>query len=214
VNFSRLRLGIGFAVMLSVASATVGLAQTGSAPLPPPPVPTANGAATLAPVPPPTPGAPTAAPSLAPVPTPEPTTSSRPRRGRRAPGPTPSPGSSASASPSDTPEPPQFTTLDGVWEVEMQPMGQRLALYTHIEITTTGADIKGYWEHDPHKTRSPMTGTFDGRLISMTITLPDGTKPTFNGYVESFGDMVGIYHATDTDAGTAFTAQHRKKLKI
>jgi hypothetical protein len=211
VNFSRLRLGIGFAVVLSVASATVGLAQTGSAPLPPPPVPTANGAATLPPAAAVTPG-PTAAPTFAPTPTPVPSPSERPRRGRRAPGPAAS--SSASAAPSDTPEPPQFTTLDGIWEVEMQPLGQRLAIYSHIDITSTGADIKGYWEHDPHKTRSPMTGTFDGRLISMTIELPDGSKPTFSGYVESFGDMVGIYHATDTDAGTAFTAQHRKKLKL
>jgi hypothetical protein len=92
-------------------------------------------------------------------------------------------------------------------------MGKRLALYSHISIATTGADIKGYWEHDPHKTRSPMTGTFDGRLISMTIELPDGSKPSFNGYVENFADMVGIFHASDTDAGTAFTAQHRKKMK-
>jgi hypothetical protein len=210
VNVSPLRLGIAFAVILSVASATVGLAQTGSAPLPPPPTPSASGAATTAPAAAITP-APTAAPTLAPVATPFASPSGGPRRGRRAPGPAAS--SSASAAPSDTPEPPQFTTLDGIWEVEMQPLGQRLARYSHIEITSTGADIKGYWEHDPHKTRSPMTGTFDGRLISMTIELPDGTKPSFSGYVESFGDMVGIYHATDTDAGTAFTAQHRKKIK-
>ena len=214
MNFSRLRLGIGFAVALTIASATVGLAQTGSAPLPPPPVPSANGAATLAPVPPPTPGAPTAAPSLAPLATAAPaaTPSAGPKRGHRAPAPEAS--SSASAAPSDTPEPPQFTTLDGVWEVELQPLGKHLAIYSHIQITTTGAALAGYWEHDPHKTRSPMTGTFDGRLISMTIEMPDGTKPTFSGYVEAFGDMVGIYHATDTDAGTAFTAQHRKKLKL
>lgn len=212
MNFSRLRLGIGFAVLLSVASATVGLAQTGPAPLPPPPTPSgAASAATAVPAPAVT-AAPTAAPSAAPSLTPVPTASpGGPRRGRRAPGPAAS--SSASASPSETPEPPQFTTLDGIWEIELQPLGKRLATYSHISITTTGASIAGYWEHGGN-TRSPMTGTFDGRLITMTITLPDGTKPSFSGYVENFGDMVGLFHATDTDAGTAFTAQHRKKLKI
>jgi hypothetical protein len=215
VNFSRLRLGIGVAVLLSVASAAVGLAQTSPGPLPPPPTPSAatstaptTPAPTLTTAPAPAATVPAAGPTLAPEATSSP---SRPRRGRRAPGPAAT--SSASAEPSDTPEPPQFTTLDGIWEVEMQPLGKRLALYSHISIATTGATISGYWEHDPHRTRSPMTGTFDGRLISMTIDMPDGSKPSFNGYVENFGDMVGIFHATDTDAGTAFTAQHRKKIK-
>jgi hypothetical protein len=188
VNFSRLRLGIGFAVVLGIATATAGLAQYGANPEVPLPVATA-------------------------VPTPGPvsTASGAPRRGRRAPNPNASgsPGPNAS----DTPEPPQFTTLDGVWEVEMQPIGHRLATYTHLGITATGANIAGYWEHDPHKTRSPMKGTYDGRLISLQITLSDGSTSTFTGYVENFADMVGIFRTKDTDVGTAFTAEHRKKLK-
>jgi hypothetical protein len=58
-----------------------------------------------------------------------------------------------------------------------------------------------------------MTGTFDGRLISMSVTMPNGQTMTFNGYVETFADMVGLYKTSDKDSGTAFTAQHRKKMK-
>jgi hypothetical protein len=216
VNFRRLRLGIGLAIGLSIATAAVGLAQT--APLPPPPAP--SGAGTAAPVftTPSATAAPsvvptffaTAAPTIAPVATSSP---AGPRRGRRAPGPAAS-GPSPSPAPSDTPEPPQFSTLDGIWEIELQPLGKRLATYSHLSIAITGAAINGYWEHDPHKTRSPMTGTFDGRLISMTVKLADGTTPSFSGYVENFADMVGIFKSSDKDVnGTAFTAQHRKKLK-
>jgi hypothetical protein len=195
VNFSRLRLGIGFAVVLGIATATAGLAQYNANPDAPiaPPVAT------------PVPNI-TAAPSALPT--------DRPKRGRRAPGPASS--GSPSPAPSDTPEPPQFTTLDGVWEVEMQPIGKRLATYTHLGITSTGASVNGYWETGPGKVKSrvPMTGTFDGRLISLSIKMEDGSTATFSGYVEGFADMVGIFRASDADTkGTAFTAEHRKKLK-
>jgi hypothetical protein len=196
VNFSRLRLVIGLAIVLGIATATAGFAQYNAnpdAPIVPPaatPVPNIS------------------APPTA-VPTPAP--SGGPRRGRRA----PSPASSGSPAPnsSDTPEPPQFTTLDGVWEVEIQPLGRRLANYSHLGIISTGADVAGYYEHDPHKTRSPMKGTFDGRLISLQITMPDGSTASFTGYVENFADMVGIFRTSDKDTGVAFTAEHRKKLK-
>jgi hypothetical protein len=193
VNFSRLRLGIGLTVVLGIATATAGLAQFGNnpeAPLPPP----------------------TAAPTAAPVDTssPGPQTSGRPQRGRRSGS---SPGSSPSPGASDTPTPPQFTTLDGVWEVEMQPLGKRLANYSHLGITATGANVNGYWENGGKKTRSVLTGTFDGRLISLAVTMSDGTTASFSGYVENFADMVGLFRKNDKDVGTAFTAEHRKKLK-
>jgi len=193
VNFSRLRLGIGFAVVLGIATATASLAQ--NVPLP---STTPGPNVTSAPV---DNGSPSPAPS------------GRPKRGRRAPNPnasgTPNPNAS------DTPEPPQFTTLDGVWEVELQPLGKRLASYSHLGVTSTGSTITGYWESDPRKQKSrlPMTGTFDGRLISLSIAMADGTTATFSGYVEGFADMVGLFRANDHDPGTAFTAEHRKKLK-
>jgi hypothetical protein len=216
VNFSRLRLiSVGFALILALATVTAGLAQTQ---LPPPPAPGAAAtplpAATPVPAATPTPAtaplqAVTAVPSAAPVPTSAP--SAGPRRGRRAPGPAAS-GSPAPQS-SDTPEPPQFSTLDGIWEVEAQPLGKRLAVYSHLSIAITGPTISGYWEHDPRKTKSTMTGTFDGRLIQMQVTMPDGTTTQFSGYVENFADMVGLVRTNDKDPGTAFTAQHRKKMK-
>jgi hypothetical protein len=192
VNFPRLHLGIGLAIVLAAASATAGFAQTTGGLGPNPEIPQ------------PLPATAAAAPSAS--------ASAGPRRGKRAPGPAAS-GSPAPPQPSDTPEPPQFSTLDGVWEVEMQPLGRRLAVYSHLSIAVTGTTISGYYEHTPGKTRSKMTGTFDGRLISMDIAMPDGTTLTLSGYVEGFADMVGLSHAGDKDPGTAFTAQHRKKLK-
>lgn len=184
MNFSRLRLGVGLALVLGLATAAAGLAQSGS---------------------------PAASPTPLLSPAPLATPSSGPRRGRRSPGPAPS--GSPSAKPTESPEPPQFTTLDGVWEVELQPLGQRLASYSYLGITATGASITGYWQSGRNKPRLPMAGTFDGRLISMSFSLPNGNTATFNGYVETFADMVGLYRTSDKDPGTAFTAQHRKKLK-
>jgi hypothetical protein len=188
VNFSRLRLVIGLAVILGIATANAGLAQNASDAQAPAPV--------LTP---------------APTPSPIPSPTGGPRRGRRS---SPSGSPSPNASPSDTPEPPQFTTLDGIWEVEGQPLGKRLANYTHLSINTTGADINGYYQAGgKNAPKYPMTGTFDGRLISMTVTMPNSQTLTFNGYVETFADMVGLYRTSDKDPGTAFTAQHRKKMR-
>jgi hypothetical protein len=193
VNFRRLNLAVGLAVLLGIATAAIGLAPAGSLAqdinIPSPaftPVPTAS-----------------------PAPTP-----SGPTRGRRAkqqqPGGVPTP----EASPSDTPEPPQFTTLNGIWEVELQPLGRRLANYTHLSINATGADVLGYYQTGgKNAPKLPMTGNFDGRLITLTANAPDGTSYVFNGYVENFADMVGLMRTSDKDPGTAFTAEHRKKIK-
>jgi hypothetical protein len=43
--------------------------------------------------------------------------------------------------------------------------------------------------------------------------MPNSQTLTFNGYVETFADMVGLYRTSDKDPGTAFTAQHRKKMR-
>ena len=180
MNFPRLSLGLGFAVLLGMTALTAGFVQTEPA----------SGQAVSP--------APTASPSPG------------PRRGKRAAG---QPGGVDTPPPTSTPEPPQFDTLDGIWEVELQPVGRRLATYTHLSITTTGANITGYVQAGPKSSKAPMTGTFDGRLISMTATMPDGSTATFNGYVETFADMVGLYRTSDKDQGTAFTAEHRKRVK-
>jgi hypothetical protein len=186
VFFRPLHLGIGVAALAVLAVAGTSFAQ-----IPPGP---ANEEVPL--------------PVVTVPPTPQPTTSGGPVRGHRG-------GSSSKATPTpeptDTPVPPQFQSLDGVWEIEAQPYNKKLAVYSHLKIVQTGGQLSGYWEHDPHKTRSPLTGSFDGRLIAISVPLEDGTTTTFSGYVENFGDMVGVIHATPRDNGTPFTGQHRKK---
>jgi hypothetical protein len=217
VNFRRLRTGLGLVAFLVVATAGAGIAQVGANPNapPPPPLPSANATATAPPTSAPTAGStlapvavpPTAAPATAATPTPFPSPSSRPRRGHRS-----APASSPSPDASDTPEPPQFQTLDGIWEVELQPLGHRLATYQHFMIVQQGSTLSGYWQHAPHQTKTPITGTFDGRLIQINAAVGNGTV-TFTGYVQNMGDMVGMQHLTAGDVGIAFTAQHRKKDK-
>jgi hypothetical protein len=141
-------------------------------------------------------------------PAPAPSGSGGPTRGHRPPKPSPSPEATA------TPAPPQFDTIDGTWEIEVQPLLQRLANYSWITIKSNGSTLTGTWTQTHGKfgmSHAPMAGTFDGRLISMTVLLPNGDTATFNGYVEEFGDMVGLFAANAKDQGTAFTGQHRKK---
>ena len=233
MNFRRLRTGLGLVAFLTIATAGAGVAQLGTNPNapPPPPLPNINPNAgsqsTNAPVPGPSlsPNAvqsaivpagpspvPTALATAAPPtvtgsPTPAPSPSGRPRRGRKAaPSGTPSPEAS------DTPAPPEFKTLDGVWEIELQPIGHRLANYQHFSLVQTGSSLSGYWEHNPNRTKTPITGSFDGRLFQVNAAVTGGTV-NFSGYIENMADMVGMQHLTAGDAGIAFTAQHRQKEK-
>ena len=127
-------------------------------------------------------------------------------RGKRSSSPAPSPEPSAS----ETPPPPQFTSLDGVWEVQLQPLNGTPTVYSHFYMTQKGNDLSGTWVR-PNSAKDAFNGTFDGRLFA--LTLKDGTHTmTLNGYVENFGDMVGLYKTDDPkDPGTPFTASHRKK---
>ncbi|GAC1414889.1 MAG: hypothetical protein NVSMB5_03410 [Candidatus Velthaea sp.] len=201
-------LGLVAIAVLALASSAVSFAQTAprAAATPPPPAPNTN--ATLGPIF-GTPG-PTTLPSAAPVPTSPPTDS--PRKGKRggaAGNATPGPNATAT----DTPEPPQFQTLDGVWEVQLQPLDGSRTKYSHLYVTQKGSDLSGTWKKDG-KTSLPFTGTFDGRLFKLNFT--DGTKtPAFSGYAENFGDMVGIWSDGDPKHdGVPFTASHRKKERL
>jgi hypothetical protein len=128
----------------------------------------------------------------------------------------PAPKQSAAASPvssgSPTPAPPQFTTLDGTWEIEFQTRDKtQYAHWTLRQTGQSGNDITGVWNQGGKPPKNvPITGTFDGRLFKFTAT--DGGKDyTFSGYVENFTDIVGM--ASDGKSETAFTAQHRKKSR-
>lgn len=150
---------------------------------------------------------PAPAPTLRPAPVPTATASPTPApRGRRG-APSPSP------SPSETPPPPQFSTLDGVWEVEVQPLNSTTTVYSHFFLTQKGEELSGTWQRS-NKQKLPFTGTFDGRLFS--ITAKDGaTTYTLSGYAENFSDMVGLMRSSDPkDQGTPFTAEHRKKERL
>ncbi len=205
MNFRRLRTGLGLVAFFLVAAAGASVAQVGTNPNapPPPPLPVINQNATNPSTSTPLPAA---APAVTAAPLASPSPAARPRRGHKAPASTPSPDVT------DTPAPPEFKTLDGIWEIELQPIGHRLANYQHFSIVQTGNTLSGYWEHDPNRTKSPITGTFDGRLIQISADVKGGTV-TFGGYVENMGDIVGMQHLAPGDVGIAFTAQHRKKEK-
>lgn len=128
------------------------------------------------------------------------------RRRGRAPSPEPSA--------SETPEPPQFSTMDGVWEVQLQSMSTGKTVYSHLYVTQTGDQLTGTWVRGD-KDKAAFTGTFDGRLFKLTATGAKGGTWTFAGYAENFADMVGMLTSADPkDKGTPFTAAHRKKEKL
>jgi hypothetical protein len=204
LNLRQLAL-VGLAALAVGGTAAAQVAQPvqiAQATPPPPPLP--GGAAT-----PSGSAAPAPALTLAPAPAATATPSPAPpgRRGRRSSSPEPN------ASPSDTPEPPQFQTMDGVWEVVVQPMTVFRPIYSHFFITQKGDQISGTWVRENNQ-KIPITGTFDGRLFTLTGT--DGkTTWTMKGYAENFGDMVGLLTTADPkDKGTPFTAAHRKKEKL
>ena len=207
MNLRQLAL-VGLAALAVGGTAVAQVGQQGQAVTPPPPPPPNGTVATPGTLI----GTPAAtAPSL-PGPTVAPSTTPAPagRRGRRASSPTASP----EPSPSDTPEPPQFETMDGVWEVQLQPLnGSGRTIYSHLYVVQKADALTGTWQRDD-KTKIPFTGTFDGRLFKLTLT--DGKNTlTMSGYAENFGDMVGLLQSADPkDKGTPFTAAHRKKEKV
>ncbi len=140
-------------------------------------------------------------------PTPAASSSPAPRGRRRGRAPSPEPSAS------ETPEPPQFSTMDGVWEVQLQPLRSSKTIYSHLFVKQSGEALTGTWVRND-KDKVAFTGTFDGRLFKITASGAKGTW-TLAGYAENFSDMVGMLTTADPkDQGTPFTASHRKKEKI
>jgi len=184
--------GVVVLTLFSLADVGVqsGVAQTSVPPTPAPPIFT------------PTPEAATATPSPTPA----------PRGKRRQPSAASSATPAPAGSPTETPAPPQFTTLDGVWEIEIQTRGS--TYYQHMLLRQSGAqgaDVSGIWDRGGKDSKVPLTGTFDGRLFKLTATFGDKTY-TFTGYVENYSDIVGM--ANDGSVDIPFTAQHRKREKL
>jgi hypothetical protein len=144
---------------------------------------------------------PFSSPSALPSASPSPSGGRRGRRSAASPEP--------AGSPSETPEPPQFSTLDGVWEVALQPLNGGRAQYSHLYVTQTGNTLTGTWRRTA-KVSLPFTGTFDGRLFKLSVT--DGTTTeVLGGYEENYSDIVGLYSDGDPKhQGVPFTAAHRK----
>ena len=205
---------LGALAVFAIVTGTASYAQTTPAPLPsttPPPPAVGNPTAPPLLVVPGTTPTPTATDLSVPAPLPSLTP---PPRGRGRGGP-----SRAKATPtpdaSDTPEPSQFQNLDGVWEIEGQPFGQRNAVYSHLNLVQKEQTLTGTWKRDDKHTL-PVSGTFDGRVFHLTATDP-ATKVvyTIQGYVENYMDMVGRV-VTDSEKikPLNFTGQHRKKSKL
>ena len=197
MKFRLVCLGGAFALAL-LSLAVAGAQQV--PPTPPPPVSPSITQAPAAQLPVPATPAVSAPPTASPAPR---------GRGRARPAESPSPAASAS----ETPAPPQFTTLDGVWEVELQTSGGK-TIYYHWNLRQTGqagADVSGTWDRGGKPdVKVSMNGSFDGRLFKFTAT-QGATQYTFTGYVENYSDIVGMMN--DGKKDTAFTAQHRKKTK-
>lgn len=140
---------------------------------------------------------------------------------------TPGPGARRRGNPepsptgSETPEPPQFTSMDGVWEVASQPLDRSLRVsYTHLYITQHGDQLTGTWlrkgkPKDKDADYYEFTGTFDGRLFKINLKNAKGIVYTMSGYAENYSDMVGLLTSADPkDHGTPFTAAHRKSERF
>jgi hypothetical protein len=201
VNLRQLALAGLAALALSgtAAAAAVGQASPSDQVTPPPPPPPGGSVTTPAP-------ARTAAPSAAPTASTSPAPAGR--RGRRSA--TPDPGPSASASP----EPLQFSSMDGVWEVQLQPLTTGKTVYSHLVMVQKGDTLTGTWVRKGND-RLNFTGTFDGRLFKLTAKDAKDAAWTFSGYAENFSDMVGLLISADPkDKGTPFTASHRKRERL
>jgi hypothetical protein len=171
---------------------------------PPPPVPNGTPAPLQS-----APGA-TPLPSNAPIPSSSPSATPSPApRGRRH-------GSSSSAAPSAAPEPsatptsPAFATLDGTWEFQLQYIDR--TEYSYLVIHQIGSSaLSGAWRL--HGKDFPFEGTYDGRLIRISVKEPTGTV-TMSGYVEGASDMVGTvdFGVAKVDP-TPYTAEHRASAR-
>jgi hypothetical protein len=184
-------LPIAFAGVFALGLAASGSGLVRAQAPPPPPVP--NPSAT--PLPAPT-LVPTAAPTQAPTQAPSP--SPRGRRGGR-----PAPAASGKPEPTATPTSPAFASLDGTWEVEVQYPDH--TNYSYMVLRQRDSTLSGTWRLDGKE--YPLQGTYDGRLIRMSIKQTAG-EVALSGYVENASDMVGL---VDYGKGTspAFTAEHR-----
>jgi len=108
-----------------------------------------------------------------------------------------------------TPAPVTYTTIDGIWEVQLQPGS--LTQYSHFFLVTSGDAISGTWKHDrqqKHDKEYSMDVT--GRLINDRFSMngSDAKGPyALNGYIENSATMIGEF--TQGHVTIPFTASHQ-----
>ncbi len=185
-------LTVASAAAFAVVVALTGLNAGAQAPSPPPlPLPsTTPGPSAGSPVPAPTIVTPT------PLPPPSGPQGAGGRRGRGRP--------SANPSPTATPTSPAFATLDGTWEVQVQYPDH--TTYAYLVLRQKDNTLSGAWRVG--KVEQKLEGTYDGRLIHLTVKQASGPDISFSGYVENASDMVGIVDFGKNNQ-PAFTAEHR-----
>ena len=191
---TRRSLSVALAAAFAGAAALAGAGVNAQAPTPPPPpLPSSS--------PVPQAGSPQPAPTVSVTPLPVvtiPPTGGRGRRGR------PQASSTTSPAPTATPTSPAFATLDGTWEMQVQYTDR--TTYSYLVLRQKASTLTGFWRQG--KVETPLEGTYDGRLIRLTVKLPTG-EVSFSGYVENASDMVGEVDFGGKTGQIAFTAEHR-----
>lgn len=198
---TRRSLSVVLAAAFAGGAALAGVGVSAQAPSPPPPPIPSSSPVTLPGTPQPVPtvaGPPSPLPSVTPLPAVTLPPSNAPKGRRGAPR-----AGSASPAPTATPTSPAFATLDGTWELQVQYLDH--TAYSYLVLRQKESTLSGFWRQG--KTETPLEGTYDGRLIRLTVKAATGDI-SFAGYVENGSDMVG-----EVDFGkagqVAFTAEHR-----
>ena len=128
--------------------------------------------------------------------------------------PTPSatlaPAPLTNAAPSKTPTPPPASRkgIEGVWEVQIQPIPR--AGVRALSLQQQGDALTGVYL-DAGKKKYPLVGTVDGQDVRLIVSLSNGTTLLLEGRLDGTTDMVGML--TDASGQTPFTASYRAKAK-
>ncbi len=100
--------------------------------------------------------------------------------------------------------------IDGVWEVAIQQPDK--TVYTHFKLkqlaNASTATLTGVYMDNNGKI-FPASGKVEGKNVTLTVTLKDGTALVFDGTLDGTTDMIGML--TMGDNRIAFTAGYRPK---
>ena len=188
MNFRRLGLGLVFAATLAHSLATAGLAHTARPGVAPPPALPESPVARTAPA---------AAPARR--------RGHRPRQGRRR----------RRNRLAESPEPPQFDTLDGTWEIEVQPLVAALGqLFAHEHHRDRRLDADRLLDHGVGKRYVACTDDRHVRRapdLDDACSCPTAARRRSTATSRTSTTWSASSRRTPKDPGTAFTGQHRKK---